>query len=135
MAMDEDPGGDFFGRGLTTPVQLGVEGLSESAGTAKVEESIRTLLGTRYGQRVMRPRFGCDLGSLVFAPNNATTANLARHHVTEGLTRWEPRIELLDVAVGNDLGGDALLIEVRYRLRATQEVRDLVYRLALERAR
>ncbi len=58
----------FLGRGLTVPLQLGNAGLAESAGVAKVEESIRVILGTQYGERVMRPRFGCNLASLVFAP-------------------------------------------------------------------
>ena len=88
---------EFYGRGLSFPLQLGVAGLGESSGVAKVEESIRIILGTGYGERVMRPRFGCNLMSLVFAPNNYATANLARFYVTEGLTRWEPRIDVVEV--------------------------------------
>ena len=75
----------FYGRGMAFPVRLGVAGINVSDGTDKVEESIRIILGTQYGQRVMRPRFGCNLGSLAFAPNNASTANLARYYVAEGL--------------------------------------------------
>ena len=88
----------FYGRGLGFPLRLGVTGLDESAGVAQVEESIRIILGTQYGERVMRPRFGCNLKSLAFAPNTDATANLARYYVTEGLTRWEPRIEVVDVS-------------------------------------
>ena len=76
---------DFFGRGLSFPLRLGVTGVSESAGPDKVEESIRVILGTGYGERTMRPRFGCNLKTLAFAPNNDATANLARHYVSDGL--------------------------------------------------
>jgi phage baseplate assembly protein W len=124
---------EFHGRGLSFPFQLGTAGLSQSAGVQKVEESIRIILGTQHGERVMRPRFGCNLKSLAFAPNNGSTANLARYYVEEGLTRWEPRIELVDVAVSNDNLRAALLIDITYRLRATQEVRNLVYPFYLER--
>ena len=75
---------EYYGRGLRFPVQLGLAGLGQSAGVAKVEESIRVLLGTQYGERVMRPRFGSNLGTLAFAPNNTSTANLARYYVANG---------------------------------------------------
>ena len=45
----------------------------------------------------MRPEFGSRLHSLVFAPINSSTMNLARYYAEEALTRWEPRIELDDV--------------------------------------
>lgn len=124
---------EFYGRGISFPVQLGVLGFGQSAGARKVEESIRIILGTQYGERVMRPRFGCNLKSLAFAPNNASTANLARYYIEEGLTQWEPRIDLVDVSVANDNLGAKLLIDITYRLRATQDVHNLVYPFYLER--
>ena len=124
--------GSFYGRGLAFPLQLGVAGLDESDGVAKVEESIRIILGTQYGERMMRPRFGANLKSLAFAPNNPSTANLARYYVTDALAQWEPRIDVLDVSVANDTLGAALLIDIRYQLRATRDVRNLIYPFYLE---
>lgn len=125
---------EVLGRGLAVPLRVGVSGLAESAGVARVEESIRIILGTQYGERVMRPQFGANLNSLTFAPNNATTASLASYYVTDALTRWEPRIDVLDVVVGNDVGVGALVIEIRYRLRATAQEHLIVFPFALERA-
>jgi phage baseplate assembly protein W len=119
---------------MAYPLQLGVAGVRESAGAEKVEESIRIILGTQYGERLMRPRFGSNLRSLAFAPNNASTANLARYYVSDGLAQSEPRIDVLDVAVENDTYRGALLITVTYRLRATQDVRNLVYPFYLDRS-
>jgi hypothetical protein len=129
---------EYYGRGLAFPIQVGIAGLGQSAGVAKVEESIRIILGTQHGERVMRPRFGSNLGSLAFAPNNTSTANLARYHVEEALRRFEPRIELVAVDVENtrdERGTELLLIHITYRLRATQDVRTLVHPFALERLR
>jgi phage baseplate assembly protein W len=123
-----------LGSGLAFPMQLGVAGLAQSSGQAKVEQSIRIILGTQHGERVMRPLFGSNLRALVFAPNNASTANLARYYVTEALGRWEPRIDVQDVAVTNDNAGAKLLIDVSYRLRATGDVHNLVFVLNLESA-
>jgi uncharacterized protein len=124
----------FLGSGLAFPLQLGVAGLAQATGQAKVEQSIRIILGTQYGERVMRPQFGSNLRALAFAPNNVSTANLARFYVTDALGRWEPRIDVLDVAVTNDNPGAALLIDIRYRLRATGDVHNLVFVLNLEGA-
>ncbi|HEU4347607.1 MAG TPA: GPW/gp25 family protein [Actinoplanes sp.] len=125
---------EVLGRGLAFPLRVGVRGLGESAGVARVEESIRIILGTQHGERLMRPQFGANLKSLIFAPNNATTASLATYYVTDALARWEPRIDVLDVLVTNDLDTAGLVIEIRYRLRATAQEHSLVLPFALERA-
>ena len=111
----------------------GRHGLAETAGVARVEDSIRIILGTQHGERVMRPQFGANLKGLVFAPNNSTTASLASYYVSDALTRWEPRIDVLDVLVSNDLDAAALVIEIRYRLRATAQEHQLVFPFLLER--
>lgn len=124
---------DFYGRGISYPLQISVAGgMRESAGRQKVEESIHVILGTQYGERLMRPRFGCNLKSLAFAPNNEATANLARYYVEEGLRQGEPRIEVLEVLVENDHINAALLIYIHYRLRATQEEQNMLYTFSLE---
>jgi len=131
----------FYGRGLGFPLELAApttdttRGLAESGGVAKIAESIEIILGTQYGERLMRPQFGCNLRSLVFAPNDSATANLARYYITEGLTRWEPRIEVLDVSVANDVSGVQLSIEINYRVRVTGDVHSLVFPFPVEATR
>jgi phage baseplate assembly protein W len=125
---------EIYGRGLTHPLRLDATGLSASSGARKVEESIRLILGTQYGERLMRPTFGSNLRTLAFAPNNSSTANLARYYVAEGLARWEPRIEVIEVAVDNSATQPLLVISIIYRLRATQDVHNLVYPFYLEPA-
>jgi len=125
---------EIYGRGLSYPLRLDATGLSVSAGLRKVEESIRLILGTQYGERLMRPTFGSNLRTLAFAPNNSSTANLARYYVAEGLARWEPRIQVLEVTVENSATQPMLVISITYRLRATQDVHNLVYPFYLEPA-
>src|SRR4051794_6082918 len=122
-----DPGVDsgVYGRGIAFPPRIGGRGFVRSAGQDRVAESIRIILGTRHGERVMRPTFGCELGNLIFAPNTTGTTALARFYVEDALRRWEPRIELLDVTVTNDRVEEKLLVDLTYRLRATQEVHTL----------
>jgi uncharacterized protein len=124
---------NFFGAGIAYPLQIGTSGgIRASSGVQRIEESIRIILGTQYGERVMRPRFGCNLKSLVFAPNNEATANLARYYVQQGLSQWEPRVEVFEVLVVNDNQNGLLLIEIHYRLRATQEIHSMIVPFSLE---
>jgi phage baseplate assembly protein W len=124
---------ELFGRGVGWPLRLGLSGLTETSGVRRIEDSIRIILGTQHGERVMRPQFGCNLMTLVFAPNDAATANLAKFYVEEGLRRWEPRIDLVNVSVENDNHEAQLIVTVTYRLRASNEIHTLTYPLALER--
>ncbi len=128
-------GSDFYGTGMAYPLSLSVtNGVRRSTGTEKVEQSIRVILGTQFGERVMRPDFGCNLKSLVFAPMNEATINLARHYVQDGLTQWEPRIDLTDVTITADTDLGALIINVTYRLKSTQELGTLIYPFFLGQA-
>lgn len=123
---------DLLGQGLAFPMSLNARGgLQQSRQAAKVREAILIILGTQHGERVMRPTFGCNLKSLVFAPNNLATANLARHYVETGLAQWEPRIILEEVRVENDQQQGRLLIHLQYRLKSTFEPHNLVYPLYL----
>jgi phage baseplate assembly protein W len=97
-------------------------------GERDVQQSITIVLSTPIGERRMRPTFGCAVHDLVFSPNSATTHGLIRQHVFEALTLWEPRIEVraIDVGVDPDEPG-CVLVDVHYALRATNELRNLVY--------
>ena len=76
----------------------------------------------------MRPDFGCGVHDFVFDTIDATTVAQMEGEVRDALDHWEPRIEVL--AVDFDLSGvdrGELLINIGYRLRATNHVRNLVY--------
>jgi phage baseplate assembly protein W len=119
---------DILGRGFAFPLQTNPSGgILEARHEEKIRQSICMIIGTQHGERLMRPTFGCNLRTLVFAPNNAGTANLARHYVEEGLQRWEPRIILDAVSVQNDLQQGRLVIRLDYRIRATSQPQNLVY--------
>lgn len=124
-----DTGADIIGRGWSFPPRLDNRGQVSTVGDAtEIEQSIRIILNTSPGQRVMRPEFGCRLQELVFAPNNSETVGFAERYVRRALGRWEPRIELEEVAVAPDEENPArLIISVSYRIKATHSARSLVY--------
>jgi len=121
------PALEFLGKGLKFPFtfQKRSGGAQISTATssdhAHIHESIRQILGTRKGERFMRPDFGSRLHELVFEPNDQILYGLIRHEVMDALDTWEPRVIITEVVVVSDSVNEHLvLIEVRYRLISSQ---------------
>ncbi len=76
----------------------------------------------------MRPEFGCAVHDYVFAPADAATAGDIAYAVRVALDRWEPRIELEDVAVHFDAAdAGTLYVDMQYTVRGTNDPRNLVF--------
>jgi len=135
MANDSTIGKEFLGAGVAFPLRPDAEGrIVMNSLEDHVRQSIQLILQTARNERVMRPEFGAGLQSLVFEPLNQATAALVQHQVEKALVRFEPRIELLKVAVTLDQNqGDRLIINVEYRVRRTDTTFNLVYPFYLER--
>ncbi len=125
---------DFLGRGWQFPVLTDREGDVElSAGVTDIQESIRLILSTAKGERVMRPEFGCDIHDYAFTTIDRSTLTLVETSVRDALREWEPRIEVLSVDVSTaELDAGRLLIEMSYRVRETDNEFNLVYPFYLE---
>jgi phage baseplate assembly protein W len=76
----------------------------------------------------MRPDFGCGIHELVFETMDSTTLQRVRSVVDEALTRYEARIEIVGIRVDPEPETQgAMLIELEYRVRLTNQVDNLVY--------
>jgi hypothetical protein len=86
-----------------------------------VAQSVKIILQTAKGERVMRPGFGCGIHALVFSPMNPATEGLAAHEVREALRTWEPRINVVDVVVSGQ-GEGRMVVDLTYELAGTGEL-------------
>jgi uncharacterized protein len=122
-------GVDFVGRGLAWPMQVDHSGsIRLTSGTSDLDSSLRLVLITAPGERVMRPEFGCRIHELVFEPVNANTLGRMTQATREALTRWEPRIDVEAVSAVSDPAVSGLVhISIDYRVRATNDRRNLVH--------
>jgi phage baseplate assembly protein W len=120
---------DFLGRGWSFPVTTDREDAMDlAAGVTDIEQSIRIIIGTAKGERVMRPEFGCGIHEYTFAAVDTTTLTLVESAVEDALVEWEPRIEVLSVDTDTArLANGRLDIGVEYRVRRTNTERNLVY--------
>jgi hypothetical protein len=112
---------DDAGRGLSFPPRIGPGGrLAWSSDEDNIRESMRVILLTEPGERVMREDFGCGLRRFLFEPNTPTTRALIRERVERSIARWERRVRVEDVAVDADPGDERVIaISIRFRQVAT----------------
>jgi phage baseplate assembly protein W len=120
---------EFIGQGLAFPLQINPRGeLALVKGMTDIEQSIRIILETAPGERVMRPEFGCRIHELLFDPQDNATSGLIVEYVKDALGRWEPRIEVDEVTVDRDPNQDGtLLVYINYRVKDTHDQRSIVY--------
>lgn len=119
----------FLGIGWNFPPQVNTDGSMElSEYEHDVQEAILIILGTNPGERVMRPDFGAGLNKFVFEPVNQATMKAVSAQVQGALVDWEPRITVLEVNVTTDpVQMNCLLIDIKYQIRASNTVANLVY--------
>lgn len=124
---------EFLGVGWQFPIDAKTGEIDLARYEDSIHQAIWLILSTAPGERVMRPDFGCGLHNLVFAVNSAGTAAQVASEVRQALLRWEPRIEALEVTVTTDAGEPTrLLIDIGYRVRATNNRFNLVYPFYLD---
>jgi phage baseplate assembly protein W len=129
-----DPARAFLGVGWAFPPRLDAAGrIAETEYEDDVREAIRIILATSPGERVMRPDFGAGLDRFVFEPVNPATVTQVQTVVRNALVAWEPRIDVIEVTVTPEGSPPVvLLVEVAYRVRATNALANLVYPFYLE---
>jgi len=120
---------EFVGRGISFPLRVDQSGsIAMTNGASDIDSSLRMVITTAPGERLMRPEFGCRIWELVFEPINANTLGLMGEAVREAVARWEPRVTLNDVRIEPRPGTVGVVqIELDYVIRATNDRRNLVY--------
>jgi phage baseplate assembly protein W len=126
--------GGILGSGLSFPLRVDARGgLALSHEDEDVREAITVILGTAPGERPMRPEFGCGIHDYVFESVDAYLVGRVEQEVRRALDRWEPRIDVVTVELSVEPSRDGgvlnelVVIDITYELRATSDIRNLVY--------
>ena len=120
---------EFVGQGWAFPVRTDPTGrIALVSHESEIGESIRLILGTAFGERPMRPDYGCAIHDYFFSSVDSELAGRLAHAVRMALLRWEPRIEVQDVRISFDPADPApIYIEIRYSVGDTNDPRNLVF--------
>ncbi|MBU3030121.1 GPW/gp25 family protein [Paracoccus marinaquae] len=127
MARD-DPG--FLGRGWHFPpdfdANTGQPALAEAEDD--IAESLHILMGTRRGERIMHPTYGCRIHDLVFEIMDGETEAAIETAISEAILFFEPRITLHQVIVGTEDWLDGILrIRLDYSVDQTNSRSNIVF--------
>ena len=120
----------FLGRGWKFPVGVNpaTGRIAMSEYEQDIKESIRIILATAPGERLMRPDFGCGIHDLVFSTISRATLGLFESRVREALIKWETRVEIISLDISaREADKGKLLINLNYRVRDTNHVFNLVF--------
>lgn len=96
-----------------------------------IRQSLRNIVDTARGQRVMEPQFGAGIQRFLFEPLDDQTGMELGKIIEANIKSFEPRVRLTAVNVEIDLGQNGYKVDVFYIIRDLQ-VEDTV-RVTLEK--
>lgn len=93
-----------------------------------IEQSLQILLTTTIGERVMQPRYGCNMNTLVFEPLNTSVKTIMIDKIKTAILFFEPRIDAKKISLDmqNELQGEVLVV-IEYIIRATNSRFNFVF--------
>lgn len=131
-----DDQNSILGRGWSFPVtfkeESGTVALSEEE--EDIKESLRILLTTSMGERVMRPEYGANMEDMVFESMNVTTANIITNRIQRAILFHEPRVEANNIDMVSDSANGTVNVTVEYTIIATNTRTNLVFPYYLDEA-
>ncbi|WP_343605905.1 GPW/gp25 family protein [Fluviicola sp.] len=120
----------FLGTGWSFPPSFdkAARFVRMSSDEKDIAESLRVLLSTRPGERIMLPDYGCSLEALLFESINLTLTTQITETIRTAINYYEPRIDLLTVTLEQPDGFDGRIdITLDYLIRTTNTRQNMVY--------
>lgn len=77
-----------------------------------LESSVKMLLLTAKGDRVMEPAYGTNIRRLLFESNISSTDSLIREEIVSAFALWEPRVDLAGMDVVRDTPGRSITLDL-----------------------
>lgn len=124
---------DFLGRGWSFPPTFSVA--QKSVGMVVAEEdinqSLKILLSTSLGERVMQPEYGCNLRDFQFEALNMSMIGFIKKMVEDAILYHEARIRVKKITVSESDSSTAingiLDISIDYIIKGTNSRYNFVY--------
>lgn len=123
----------FLGTGWSFPPAFDLEsGTVELVSNVDdINQSLNILLSTTLGERVMQPRYGCNLHDYIFESLNSSLIGYIKDRVENSILYYEPRIVAEKIEVTNDGSFDLIegrfTISVEYSIPGTNSRFNYVY--------
>lgn len=120
----------FLGRGWEFPPSFDLK--QRQCAMVSEEEDIRQslfiIISTIPGERIMDPKFGCELTFSVFDSIDSLALNRIRDYITSSILNYEPRVTLHEITYDTSLASDGVLhIALDYTIRKINIRTNMVY--------
>jgi len=86
-----------------------------------VKESIRNLLLTDRGERLMQPNLGGNLKAMLFENMTPATIKLIEDQARTTIELYEPRAELIDVTASSNIDDNVVRVHVQFYISNNQQ--------------
>lgn len=93
-----------------------------------IVQSLKILLSTTPGERVMNPNFGCNMNQFMYEEISETLFSHIKSVISDAILRFEARIDVESIDIEYDNGHEGILyITITYRIRQTNSRHNMVY--------
>ena len=92
-----------------------------------IRSSLEILLGTTIGERVMQPRYGCNMERLLFEPLDTALQAYMKDLIRTAVLYFEPRIILDDLVLAPTPEAGRIDIKLGYTVATTNTRYNFVY--------
>lgn len=120
----------FLGTGWGFPPEFNTKtkSLVMLSNDEDIKSSLEILLSTKLGERIMQPKYGCNMDDLLFNPLSRTLKTYVSELIRTAILYHEPRVDVekIDISKGDDLTGELLII-LDFKIRATNSRINMVY--------
>lgn len=90
-----------------------------------VKESIKNLILTDRGERLMQPNIGGNIYAMLFENLTPSTLKLIEENVRSTINLYEPRAELQDVTATSNIDDNAVNIRITFYIKNVEQPIDL----------
>jgi uncharacterized protein len=127
----------FLGTGWSFPPRF-----NQAAGTVEmtgsfddIRASLEILLGTRPGERVMQPKYGCNMEDLLFENLSTGIKTLMKDRIRTAILYFESRIEVERIELDDSRQNEGVIfVRIDYVVSATNSRFNFVYPYFLNEA-
>lgn len=86
-----------------------------------VKESIKNLILTDRGERLMQPELGGDINALLFENITPAVLILIQNQVRTTIELYEPRAELIDVTATSNIDDNTVRVNIQFYITNVQQ--------------
>jgi phage baseplate assembly protein W len=86
-----------------------------------VKESIKNLILTDKGERLMQPLLGGNIRAMLFENNTPATIKMIQEQIKDTIRQYEPRATLIDVTVQSSLDESAIEVAIFFYINNVEQ--------------